>query len=180
MLLLFGAVGLVLLIACVNTAQFLLARAVERQHEVTIRIALGAGPGRLLRQFLTEASLLAFAAAALAIAQAVWLMKLLRALLSSRSPLVHEIGIDTPAIAFALAVGLIVALGCGLFPAMHVARRAAPAAIGRTTGGTGRAPATRSSPWRSRYRSCCSSARGCWSTASGSCRTPRAAIRSMT
>ena len=79
-LVLFGAVGLVLLIACVNTAQFLLARAVERQPEVVIRAALGAGAGRLLRQFLTEALLFAAVATALGLLQASVLVGVLRAL----------------------------------------------------------------------------------------------------
>ena len=133
-LLLFGAVGLVLLIACVNTAQFLLARAVERQQEVAIRFALGAGAGRLLRQFVTEAALLAFIAAALGILQAIWLINLLAVLLSSRSPLVRDIGLDMAVIGFSLGVAVLVALGCGLFPAMHVARRSSAVGVERTTG----------------------------------------------
>jgi len=132
--LLSGAVGLVLLIACVNTAQFLLARAVERQQEVAIRAALGAGAGRLLRQFLTEASLLAFVAAAVGILQAVWLMGVFRAVLSSRSPLVSGLGIDMPVIGFALGVAVVVVLACGLFPALHVVRRSSLSDLARTGG----------------------------------------------
>ncbi|MBY0495009.1 MAG: hypothetical protein K2Y23_12420 [Cyanobacteria bacterium] len=75
---LFAAVGLVLLIACANTAQFLMARAIERRPEVIIRSALGAGAGRLLRQFLTEAFLFAAVAAALGVVQASALAGVLR------------------------------------------------------------------------------------------------------
>lgn len=133
-LLLFGAVGLVLLIACVNTAQFLLARAVERQHEVSIRLALGASRGRLLRQFLTEASLLAVVATALGLLQAVFLVDLVRVMLSSRSPLVADLGIDALVIGFTVMVAVVVTLACGLFPAMHAARRSSVHHLARTTG----------------------------------------------
>lgn len=133
-LMLFGAVVLVLLIACVNTVQFLLARAVERQQEVRIRIALGAGVGRLLRQFLTEASLLASIGAGVGVLQAIWLMALLRALVSSRSPLLADLTVDTTVIAYALGMAVVVTIVCGLFPAMHVARRSSAVGWARTSG----------------------------------------------
>jgi predicted permease len=135
-LLLLGAVGLVLLIACVNTAQFLLARAVERQHEVSIRLALGAARGRLLRQCLTEAALLAAVATGLGLLQAVFLVDLLRVMLSSRSPLVADLGINALVIGFTVIVAVAVTLGCGLFPAMHVARRPSIHHLARATGAT--------------------------------------------
>lgn len=134
-LLLFGAVGLLLMIACVNTAQFLLARAVERQQEVSVRLALGASRGRLLRQFLTEASLLAIVATAFGLLQAVFLIDLVRVMLSSRSPLVAGVTMNTAVIAFTVTVAIVVTLACGLFPAMHVARRASVNQFARTTGG---------------------------------------------
>jgi predicted permease len=133
-LLLFGAVGLVLLIACVNTAQFLLARAVERHHEVSIRLALGAGRGRLLRQFLTEASLLALVATGLGLFQAVFLIDLLRVMLSARTPLVAGLGLNLPVMAFTATVAVVVTLACGLFPAIHAARRPAAGSAAREAG----------------------------------------------
>lgn len=121
-LMLFTAVGLVLLIACVNTAQFLLARAVERQPEVLIRAALGAGNGRLLRQFLTEAFLLAAIAAALGLLQATILVNLLRVSLASPSPLLAQLNVNPAVVSFTIAVAAVVTLACGLLPAMHVVR----------------------------------------------------------
>jgi putative ABC transport system permease protein len=134
-LMLFSAVGLVLLIACVNTAQFLLARAVERQPEVLIRTALGAGRGRLLRQFLTEALLLATIAAALGLLQARFLVDLLRAVIASPSPLAAQIGINPAVVGFTLAVTAAVTLLCGLLPAMHLSRGRFIADESRLTGG---------------------------------------------
>jgi putative ABC transport system permease protein len=121
LLLLFTAVGLVLLIACVNTAQFLLARAVERQPEVLIRTALGAGRTRLLRQFLTEALLLATIAAALGLLQARFLVDLLRATIAPPS-LAAQININPAVVGFTIAVAAMVTLACGLLPAIHVVR----------------------------------------------------------
>jgi putative ABC transport system permease protein len=122
LLLLFTAVGLILLIACVNTAQFLLARAVERQPEVLIRTAFGAGRTRLLRQFLTEALLLASIAAALGLLQARFLVDLLRATIASRSPLADQISINPAVVGFTIGVAATVTLACGLLPAIHVSR----------------------------------------------------------
>jgi predicted permease len=120
---LFGAVGLVLLIACVNTAQFLLARAVERQPEVVMRSALGAGTGRLLRQFLTESLLLSLFAAVAGLAQAAMLLNVLRAVMASPSPLAAHLGINAPVVYFTIAVAGLVTLASGLFPAIHLIRR---------------------------------------------------------
>ena len=133
-LMLFGAVGLVLLIACVNTAQFLLARAVERQPEVVIRSALGAGTGRLLRQFLTEALLLSSIAAAAGLAQASILINLLRALMASPSPLAAHLRVNAPVVYFTIAVAGLVTLACGLFPAIHLVRRRFVVDSSRLTG----------------------------------------------
>ncbi|HYE88071.1 MAG TPA: FtsX-like permease family protein, partial [Vicinamibacterales bacterium] len=119
-LMLFTAVGLVLLIASVNTAQFLLARAVERQPEVLMRTALGAGRIQLLRQFLTEALLLATIAAALGLLQARFLIDLARATIASSSPLAAEIDINPAVVGFTITVAVVVTLACGLLPAMHV------------------------------------------------------------
>ena len=121
-LMLFTAVGLVLLIASVNTAQFLLARAVERQPEVLMRTALGAGRTQLLRQFLTEALLLATIAAALGLLQARFLVDLVRATIASPSPLAAQININQAVVVFTIAVAVMVTLACGLLPAMHVVR----------------------------------------------------------
>lgn len=134
LLMLFGAVGLVLLIACVNTAQFLLARAVERQPEVQIRTALGAGSGRLLRQFLTEALLLAGTAAALGLLQATLLIGLLRAALASTSPLAADLQLNYPVVLFTLGITMLVTLACGLFPAIHIVRRRLVASTVRLAG----------------------------------------------
>ena len=121
-LILFAAVGLILLIACVNTAQFLLARAVERQPEVLIRSALGAGNTRLLRQFLTEAFLLAAIASVLGLLQAAFLVDVLRVLLASPSPLIAHLDINPTVILFSMGVTVMVTLACGLLPAIHVVR----------------------------------------------------------
>ena len=120
---LFAAVSVVLLIACANTAQFLMARAIERQPEVVIRAALGAGATRLMRQFLTEAFVLAGISTALGLLQASMLTNVLRALLSSPSPLIAHLGLNASVIAFTLIVTLLVTIVSGLFPAIHLIRR---------------------------------------------------------
>jgi len=135
--LLFGAVGLILLIACANTAQFLMARAIERQPEVMVRAALGAGAGRLLRQFLTEAFLFAALASALGLFQASLLASVLRAMLNSPSGLLSHLGLNTPVIAFTLLVTVFVTIVAGVFPALHLIRRRFVATDpSRTTGVT--------------------------------------------
>ena len=122
-MLLFAAVGLVLLIACANTAQFLMARAIERRPEVVIRAALGAGTGRLLRQFLTEAFLFAAVATALGVLQASALVGVLRALIASPSPLLGQLGLNVSVILFTVFVTVLVTVIAGLFPALHLARQ---------------------------------------------------------
>ncbi len=103
--LLFGAVVVVLLIACVNAAQFLLSHAIEREPEVALRSALGAGRARLVRQFLSETLLLAGASGALGLALALGLTKLLR---SSLPPMlmVGEIDLDLRVLGFVAALAL--------------------------------------------------------------------------
>ena len=134
-LLLFGAVVLVLLIACLNTAQFLLARAFERQPEVAVRRALGASRARLIRQFLTEALLLSAAATVVGLLQARWLMDVFRAMFAERNPFVAAISINTPLVLFTVALVLVVTVGFGLLPALHFARPATAGMLhARTTG----------------------------------------------
>jgi putative ABC transport system permease protein len=128
--LLFGAVALVLVIACANTAQFLLARALERRQEVSIRIALGASRGRLVRQFLTEASLLAAAAAVAGLLLAMWSMGPFRAMVAPRAALLAGVEVNGSVVGFAAAVGAVVTLACGLLPAIHFSRRIAASAGG--------------------------------------------------
>src|SRR5437870_8325411 len=114
---LFGAVGLLLLVACANVAGLLLTRTSARRKELAVRAALGAGRGRLIRQFLAESLVLSSAGGVLGILVAIWGVKVLPTILPTNLPRQEGIAINTSVLLFALAAIVAVAFSLGLFAA---------------------------------------------------------------
>jgi predicted permease len=119
LLMLLGAVGFLLLVGCANVANLMLARAAARERELAIRTALGAGRGRLVRQFLAESLLVSLAGGALGILVALWGVNALVALAPGSLPRLAEISVNLPVTAFALGVSLLAATALGVLTALR-------------------------------------------------------------
>jgi len=142
LLLLLGASGLLLLIACANVVNLLLARAAVRERELAVRIALGAGRARLTQQTLTESLVLSLLGGALGVLVARWGVDLLRGLEIGNLPRLAEVRVDGAVLLFALAASIGVAVGLGLLTAWRATGdgvRATLAVGQRTHSGTGTA-----------------------------------------
>src|SRR5262245_44816318 len=120
---LFGAVGFVLLIACVNVSNLMLARSTARIREFAIRSALGAGQWRLLRQSLTESTLLAMVGGLLGLVVAAWGTKAALAALPTSIPRAEEVGLDERVLFFTVVISLLTGIFSGLAPAVKTSQR---------------------------------------------------------
>jgi len=141
LLLLLGTAGCVLLIACVNVANLLLARGASRTGEMATRAALGASRRRMLRQLLTESAVLSLAGAIAGVLLAMWARDAIVSLSPASVPGIDDVRVDLTVLGFALGLATITAIGFGLVPALLTTRRALGDAIAGTrtsTAGSGR------------------------------------------
>jgi putative ABC transport system permease protein len=130
---LFGSVSLLLLIACTNIVALLLARASQRQHEISVRFSLGASRTAIVSQLLTEVFLLAVTGAVFGLIVAGAASKVFRTL-AANLPRVEEIHLDSRIAVYSLGCSVIVTLLCGLFPAIHCARRSIFGSLAQASG----------------------------------------------
>jgi len=140
LLLLSGAVGLVLLIACANVANMLLSRSGIRGSELAVRAALGAGRGRLVQQLLTESIVMSLMGGALGVLIALGGVNVLVAYLPPNTPRLGEIGVDGGVLGFALAISILTGLAFGTIPAALTSRLHLPSSLKegvRSSAGTG-------------------------------------------
>ena len=124
LIVLLACVGFVLMIACVNVANLLLARSISRKREFGVRTALGAPAGRIVRQLLTESILLAGCGGLLALFLAQWTTKFMLKTLPDALPRAEEIGMDAKVMLFTLAISVLCGVLFGLFPALRLSRLA--------------------------------------------------------
>ena len=122
LLVLMAGAGLVLLIACANIANLLLARSTVRRREIALRRCLGAAPGRMLRQLLTESVLLSAIGGALGLILAVWSVALMQSLLGAEMPLIEAVKLDMKVLLFAGGISMLTGITFGLAPALRGSR----------------------------------------------------------